>query len=77
MNRDARDPQLTLKATPPRVSKTSLVRPRLSCSRPEFVDKSVIVIQAQSGLGKTSLLAQWRREVRWRPRGLADARRAR
>lgn len=63
MNPDPKDPQLTLKATPPRVSKTLLGRPRLSSNSPELADKSVILVQAPSGLGKTSLLAQWRREA--------------
>lgn len=56
------DPQLILKATPPRVSKTLLSRPRLSSTAPELADKSVVVIQAPAGFGKTSLLSQWRRE---------------
>ena len=63
MEAGATDPQLVLKATPPRVPKTLLARPRLSISGPEFADKSIIVIQAPSGFGKTSLLAQWRREA--------------
>ena len=63
MNPGATDPQLILKATPPRVPKSLLARPRLSIGGPEFADKSVIVIQAPSGFGKTSLLAQWRREA--------------
>ncbi len=57
------DPQLILKTTPPRVSKTLLYRSRLSCTAPELVDKSVVVVQAPAGFGKTSLLSQWRREA--------------
>ena len=57
------DSQLVLKVTPPRVPRTLLERPRLSSLRPEFADKSVIVLQAPAGFGKTSLLAQWRKEA--------------
>ncbi len=56
------NPQLVLKTTPPRIPRTALDRSRLSGSRPEFADKSVIVLQAPGGYGKTSLLAQWRKE---------------
>ncbi|BAL24277.1 LuxR C-terminal-related transcriptional regulator [Azoarcus sp. KH32C] len=63
MSPQVQDPLLTLKATPPRLSKGLLARARLSIAGPEFADKSVILIQAPSGLGKTSLLAQWRRET--------------
>jgi LuxR family maltose regulon positive regulatory protein len=57
------EPQLALKVTPPRIPRTVLERPRLSSANPEFADKAVIVLQAASGFGKTSLLAQWRREA--------------
>ncbi len=57
------DPQLILKATPPRVLKTLLTRGRLSSTTPELTDKSVVVVQAPAGFGKTSLLSQWRREA--------------
>jgi len=63
MNHAATDPQLTLKATPPRVPKSLLTRSRLSSNAPELADKSVIVIQAPAGFGKTSLMSQWRREA--------------
>lgn len=59
----ATDPQLTLKATPPRLSKNLLPRPRLSSGAPLLADKSVVVVQAPPGFGKTSLLSQWRREA--------------
>lgn len=59
----ATDPQLILKTTPPRISKTVLERARLSSTRPEFSDKAVIVLQTPAGSGKTSLLAQWRKEA--------------
>ncbi len=57
------DPQLLLKFTPPRIPRTVLERVRLSSQRPEFADKSVVAIQATAGSGKTSLLAQWRKEA--------------
>ena len=38
-------------------------RARLSSLRPEFADKSVILLQTATGSGKTSLLAQWRKEA--------------
>jgi LuxR family maltose regulon positive regulatory protein len=40
-----------------------LERGRLSSQRVEFVDKSVVAIKAAAGSGKTSLLAQWRKEA--------------
>lgn len=57
------DPQLILKTTPPRIARTVLERPRLSSTRTEWADKSVIVLHAASGYGKTSVLAQWRKEA--------------
>ncbi len=63
MQQDTIDPQLALKVTQPRVPKTLLTRSRLSSLAPAFTDKAVIVLQAAPGFGKTSLLAQWRREA--------------
>ena len=57
------EPQLVLKVTPPRTPRMLLERPRLGSARPEFADKAVIVLQAAAGFGKTSLLAQWRKEA--------------
>jgi LuxR family maltose regulon positive regulatory protein len=57
------EPQLALKVTPPRIPRTVLERPRLSSVRPEFADKAVMAVQAAAGFGKTSLLAQWRKEA--------------
>jgi LuxR family transcriptional regulator, maltose regulon positive regulatory protein len=57
------DPQLVLKTVPPRIARTVLERSRLSSTRPEFADKTVIALQASGGYGKTSLLAQWRKEA--------------
>ena len=57
------DPQFVLKTTPPRIPRTVLERSRLCGTRPELADKSVIALQAAGGYGKTSLLAQWRKEA--------------
>jgi LuxR family transcriptional regulator, maltose regulon positive regulatory protein len=57
------NPQLVLKTTPPRIPRAVLERSRLSGMRPEFADKPVITVQAAGGYGKTSLLAQWRKEA--------------
>ena len=56
-------PRLSLKSTPPKLSSTSLNRERLAMSSPELSQKSVIVVEAPAGFGKTSLLTQWRREA--------------
>lgn len=56
------DPSLVLKASPPRLPKGTMVRPRLALASPRFSDAALIVVQAPGGFGKTSLLGQWRRE---------------
>lgn len=56
------DPGLILKASPPRLPKGTVVRPRLALAGPRFADAGLIVVQAPGGFGKTSLLGQWRRE---------------
>jgi len=56
-------PELVLKTTPPRAPRHLLLRPRLSLDDERFRDRHVIVVQAPPGFGKTSLLAQWRREI--------------
>jgi len=53
---------LLLSVTPPRVPSNFLTRSRLSSGSEELRDRRVIVIEAPAGFGKTSLLAQWRRE---------------
>jgi LuxR family maltose regulon positive regulatory protein len=53
---------LVLKVTPPRVLRDLLVRPRLRSDDSQFRERPVIAVQAPAGFGKTSLLAQWRRE---------------
>jgi LuxR family maltose regulon positive regulatory protein len=54
--------ELILKATPPRAPRNLLARPRLAADEAQFRDRPLIVLQAPAGFGKTSLLAQWRRE---------------
>jgi LuxR family maltose regulon positive regulatory protein len=54
---------LLLKATPPRAQRDLLSRPRLLLGSVRFRDVPAIVIRAPAGYGKTSLLAQWRREA--------------
>lgn len=56
-------PELVLKTTPPRAPRHLLPRPRLGLNEERFHDRQVIVVQAPPGFGKTSLLAQWRREI--------------
>ena len=53
---------LVLKVTPPRVARDLVVRPRLRLDDPQMRERPVVVVQAPAGYGKTSLLAQWRRE---------------
>jgi LuxR family maltose regulon positive regulatory protein len=53
---------LLLKVTPPRVPRQQLVRPHLRAGHERLSDQPVILVQAPGGYGKTSLLAQWRRE---------------
>lgn len=65
------DPKLVLKATPPRLMKHLLARPRLSSESAEFNDRSIMAVSAPGGFGKTSLLGQWRRE--WLQRGAVVA----
>ncbi|MFO1268240.1 MAG: hypothetical protein U1F25_16905 [Rubrivivax sp.] len=53
---------LLLKVTPPRVPQHQVARPRLQVGHERLRDVAVLLVQAPSGFGKTSLLAQWRRE---------------
>ena len=53
---------LLLKVTPPRVPRHQIARPRLQSDHERLRDQPVILVQAPAGFGKTSLLAQWRRE---------------
>ena len=54
--------ELLLKVTPPRVPRDLVVRPRLNADDAQFHGRAAIIVQAPAGFGKTSLLAQWRRE---------------
>ncbi len=53
---------LLLKVTPPRVPRYLITRSGLQVEQPSLRDRPVILVQAPAGFGKTSLLAQWRRE---------------
>src|SRR5262245_51856162 len=54
--------ELVLKATPPRTARDLLQRQRLAAGDAQFRERPLIVVQAPAGFGKTSLIAQWRRE---------------
>ena len=53
---------LVLKVTAPRVQRDLLHRPPLLLGAGRFRDVPAVLVQAPGGYGKTSLLAQWRRE---------------
>lgn len=53
---------LLLKVTPPRLPRHLVARARLLSSAGALRDYAAFVVQAPAGFGKTSLLAQWRRE---------------
>jgi LuxR family maltose regulon positive regulatory protein len=53
---------LLLRVAPPRVPRDLFARPRLLASAELLRDRPALVVQAPAGFGKTSLLAQWRRE---------------
>lgn len=54
--------ELLLRAAPPRAQRDLLIRPRLMLDAGRFRGAPAILLQAPAGYGKTSLLAQWRRE---------------
>jgi len=54
---------LILKTTPPRAPRHMLTRPRLQLGDPHFRACPVLALQAPAGYGKTSVLAQWRRDA--------------
>jgi len=58
-----RDPALLLKAIPPRVARDLLERDRLGLSRLNGPAGQLITVVAPTGFGKTSQLAQWRKEA--------------
>lgn len=53
---------LLLKVTPPRVPRGAIARSVLGAGNGSVRDHPVLLVQAPAGFGKTSLLAQWRRE---------------
>jgi LuxR family maltose regulon positive regulatory protein len=53
--------QLQLKTAPPRPGRTVLLRPRLEQRWAELGDQTAVIVTAPQGFGKTTLLAQWRR----------------
>jgi len=57
------DPALHLKVIPPRVARDLLNRDRLSLSRIDGVTGQLITVIAPTGFGKTSQLAQWRKQA--------------
>lgn len=59
---DVTEAGLVLKATPPRLQRDQLSRPRLLLGDIRLRDVPAVFVQAPGGYGKTSLLAQWRRE---------------
>lgn len=54
---------LLLKVTPPRLPRNLVPRKRLTTTAHALGDASVLLVQAPAGFGKTSLLAQWRKEI--------------
>jgi LuxR family transcriptional regulator, maltose regulon positive regulatory protein len=61
------DSQFQLKTAPPRPSRTAATRPRLEHRWAEYSDYTAIFLTAPQGFGKTTLMAQWRRN--WLARG--------
>jgi LuxR family maltose regulon positive regulatory protein len=53
---------LLLKVTPPRLQRHLITRPRLMSGAEGLRDRQIVLVQASAGFGKTSLLAQWRRD---------------
>ena len=61
------DLQYQLKTAPPRIMRAAAARERLQHRWAEINDCAAIVVTAPQGFGKTTLLAQWRRN--WLERG--------
>jgi LuxR family maltose regulon positive regulatory protein len=53
---------LLLRVTAPRVPRHLVLRAHLRADHEDLRDRPVVLVQAPAGHGKTSLLAQWRRE---------------
>jgi LuxR family transcriptional regulator, maltose regulon positive regulatory protein len=63
MNFQIVDSELTLKATPPRTPQGFIVRRQLVLDGPRFKDRTLILVEAPAGYGKSSVLVQWRKEA--------------
>ena len=61
------DLQFQLKTAPPRAIRSAPLRKRLELRWAEINDRAAIIVTAPQGFGKTTLLAQWRRN--WLERG--------
>src|SRR5262249_8743997 len=57
------DPHLTLKVSPPRISRWVMDRPQLDLAHSHLHDHPIIKLEAPGGFGKSSLLCQWRRQL--------------
>jgi LuxR family maltose regulon positive regulatory protein len=53
--------EFVLKATPPRMSSAALERERLRAAWRRHHERTVVLVTAPAGFGKTTLLLQWRR----------------
>ena len=65
------DAHFQLKTAPPRLGRAVMQRTRLYQRWNEICDRTAIIITAPQGFGKTTLLAQWRRN--WLERGVLVA----
>lgn len=72
--------EFILRVKPPRSHKFDLKREHLTSQSPEIVARSLIVLRAPAGYGKTSLLLQWRKQwisdgifVAWLTLGLGES----
>src|SRR5687768_6565054 len=63
--------EITLKITPPRLSRAAVERERLQGFWDEVHERTAIQLVAPAGFGKTTVLLQWRR--RWLERGAVVA----
>ena len=61
------EPELILKSTPPRLSRSALERRRFTQLWQQVRDRTAIAVIASAGFGKTTLMLQWRRL--WLERG--------
>src|SRR5690606_1587475 len=54
------DSGFVLKTTPPRMSRSALLRERLAREADGVFDSTALAVVAPAGFGKTTLLLQWR-----------------